>query len=433
MTYVFRRFYLILIMVLLSQPADATSFQQALLRAYRDNPDILVSRAELDAVKVDKDFAQTGYQPDVSASFSAGLQSTELNGDDDDSTEPTNMSLDFTQPIFRGGTTVAELREANENIRAQSARMTAIEQDVLLQAATAYVDVLAAQSVLDLNQQNVRRLGEQLKAEQEKFRVGESTRTDVSQAKARLARAKAAEASALSDLNNLRSIYQRVVGEKPADLTQPAVSLPVPTSIDEALNIARDNAPELVAAEYIEKASNERVRAVWGQLLPQIDVTGSISRQEGLSGFANEVEESRILLRMNVPIYRSGRTWAEKKRARHVAGQRRAEIIQTQRALESGIVSIWEDHQSLKLEIDAFKSQVNANSLALEGVREEARLGTRTTLDILDAEQEYLDSKVSLIQAERDYFVSKCRLLRQIGWFKPNIIGLGLSEGTENS
>jgi outer membrane protein len=254
-----------------------------------------------------------------------------------------------------------------------------------------------------------------LEATSDRFSVGEVTRTDVSQAEARLARAKADRIQAEGDLENARTTFERVIGMPPADLKSPALKYELPETLESAINEASKKSPNVVSAFFIEKAAQKNVKKITGELLPEVNLEGSFrkSADEASAGATNE--SAQILATLRIPLYQQGAVSSRVREAKEQAAQWRLTYLDEQRAAVETSRTAWEDLQTARARIEAFKIEIESSDIALEGVRQEANVGSRTVLDVLDAEQELLDAQVNLVRAERDEFVAATELAAAVG------------------
>ena len=402
--------------------ASSETLSEALVEAYSTNPELLAARAQLRATDQNVALALSGWRPSVSVSgdVTRRRSDTEIFGDVGAGTQTTggtvlrtshSGSLNVRQPIFRGFRTAAGTAEAKANVSAQRARLLSSEQNVLLNAATAYLDVLRDTAVLRLRENNVQVLNRQLEATQDRFRVGEITRTDVAQSEARLAGAVSARIQAEGDLETSISNYVQVIGRAPGDLSQPDEIGPLPASLEDAIEGALQANPTLIAADFTADAAQENIREVRGDLLPEINIEGSYSRGYDTVADESENETKSVRATLSLPLYQGGATYARLRQAKHTAGQRRLEASQARLDARAGATAAFEGYEAAVAQIESFKSQITANEIALEGVQREAEVGSRTVLDVLDAEQELLDSRVSLVTAERNKVVNALQLL----------------------
>jgi TolC family type I secretion outer membrane protein len=401
-------------------PAAAESLIDALSLAYTNNPQLLAQRAQLRAIDEQVPQALSGYRPTVSGSASIGRSWTESTAGGFTShgaNNPKQVGVGFSQPIFRGFRTVADAKRAKATVFQNRALLLSFEQDILFQAVTAYMNVVRDQAVLRLNINNEQVLRRQLQATRDRFRVGEVTRTDVSQAEARLSRAMADRVTAEGNLQISRANYARVIGRMPGKLATPKQFLRVPKSLGKVVSSATRGAPKLVAARYAEKAARYTVDLIAGEFWPTVSIEGSVSHGEDLSAATRGVTSTgkSITAQVVIPLYSAGLTSSRTRQAKQIVSQRHQEIINARQAAIEAANSAWQTLQTARAQITAFRAAVRANAIALDGVRQEAAAGLRTVLDVLDAEQELLDSRVNLVRAERDNFVATFDVARSMG------------------
>ena len=300
-------------------------------------------------------------------------------------------------------------------MQAQRAELIEVEQGVLLSAATAYINVVRDQAVVELQISNEKVLLRQLEATSDRFSVGEVTRTDVSQAEARLARAKADRIQAEGDLKNARTAFERVIGMPPGELKSPALKYKLPEVLETAISEASKKNPKVISAFFVEKAAQKYVRKITGELLPEVNLEGSFSKSADGSRAGATNETAQILATLRIPLYLQGAVSSRVREAKERAAQRRLEYLDEQRVAIETSRTAWEDLQTARARIEAFKVEIESSEIALEGVRQEANVGSRTVLDVLDAEQELLDAQVNLVRAERDEFVAATELAAAVG------------------
>lgn len=405
------------------EKAPEQNLFDALRWSYDNNPTILAARAELLAVQERLPQAQAGWKPSADASADVTKSWVDSSGSGDGSTEK-NMELSATQPVYRGGRTVAGTDSARNAIMAQRAFLKATEQDVLLQVVTAYMDVIRDQSLYDLAVNNKDVIARQLDASKSRYEVGDITRTDVSQSEARLAQSEANRVDALGNLRSSLAVYQRVTGLPPGDLSFPEMTLPIPKTLDEAVEMAENYNPLVLAADYLRHSAEKDIDTVFGELLPEIGVLGSyrhtIDPSPGTSG---DQTVSAIGIVATVPLYEAGSTRSRVRAAKNVAQQRRIEVDEAVRLARQQTVSSWEDLLASRAEILSRKAQVEASRIARDGVHKEAELGTRTILDALDADQELLDAESALVTAQRNEIVADFTLAATLGLMTPETLG----------
>lgn len=414
--------------------AQTKTLPEAFAKAYAGNPTLEAARAELRSVDEQMPQALSNFRPTITGSFDIGKQRsfTKSSGssfggrpfENKQNTTPRTYGLTVEQPIFRGFRSFAETRQALATIRAQRARLTTSEQSVLLQVVTAYMDVLRDQAVLQLNVNNVRVLSRQLRATRDRFRVGEVTRTDVAQAEARLASARADRVQSEGDLDSSRASFREVVGDLPGKLKRPVRPKFLPSTLEEAVATAGKRDPNVVAARYVERAARENVDVIGGELLPTVSVRGEFTRSANTNGPQGLSDSDRVTFTITIPLYQAGATTSRLRAAKQVVSQRRMEIIAARRNAVAAATRAWESFESSRAQVKAFRSAVKANRIALNGVREEAAAGLRTVLDTLDAEQELLSAEVNLVRANRDEIVAAYEVLSAMG--RLTAVDLGL-------
>jgi len=413
-------------------PAAAQSLEEALASAYRSNPELLAQRAALRAVDEQVPRAMSQWRPTVQVTGNTGFArdynattTTVFNGDGTSDRQTANnqrvrrpytATLQATQPLYRGGRSTAELARAEANIQASRALLSVTEQRVLLDAATAYINLARELAVLDLNTNNVQVLQRQLEAARDRFQVGEITRTDVSQAEARLAQAQAARTGSEGNVNTARAAYLRVVGQEAVRPAVPAVPVALlPGSAAEARDVALASNPAVVQARFTHEAAGHDVALIEGEKLPTVGLQADAIRGVETQTRGVQRDTVDLLLTFTVPIYQQGLTDARVREAKQTQGQRRTQIDVSQRQVTDEANRAWQQLQTARAQIASFQAQIRANEIALEGVSQEARVGSRTVLDVLNAEQELLNSRVSLVQAQRDQVLASFQLLSATG------------------
>jgi outer membrane protein len=408
--------------------AHAQSLIEALSTTYNSNPDLLAQRAVLR--QTDESLAQAvaNWRPKVQLSV-------EYNKIEFDSITqrlpPTYYALNgrttllsVTQPLFRGGKTVADTKTAQANIQAQRALLADTEQSVLLQATTVYADLLRDLGIVDARKNNVRVLVQQLDATRERFRVGELTITDVSQAEARLEQAKADLVLAEAQVRIDQATFLRVVGTRPGNLGELPLIGALPASEEECVALAMDYAPRAVSAQQRITAASYGVNSAIATLLPTVNLVGFIQYQQDLQIPNDQYYQYGVRVQATVPIYQNGSEWSAIRQAKELVGQRRNELDSARRTAAQNVISAWRNLDSARSRVTSFTAQVRANDVALNGVRQEALVGSRTTLDVLNAEQELLNSQVNLISARHDVQVNYYGVLSGIGRLTARTMGL---------
>jgi outer membrane protein len=393
------------------RPAAAQSLQEALALAYANNPTLQAARAQLRAVDENVPQALAGWRPTVQFTGSAGQQTSSSSGQP--AFPPGQQRVDtpwrsrdiyamqgaVSQPLYRGGRTVASTRRAENQVLAQRARLFATEQQVLLDTVNAYVAVIRDQEEVRLNTNNEQVLMRQLQATNERFRVGEITRTDVAQAESRLAGARAQRADSEGRLQASRATFTRLVGQPPQRLTPPQpLRTPAP-SAREAAAYASQNNPNVVAALFDEAAARDFIDVQFSNLMPQLSLNGSVFRQDNQTTDGVRQDGTAVTANLTVPIFQGGAEYALVRQARQQAQQARQVVEEQRRTATQQATQAFEVLQAARAQADANRAQIRAQEIALDGVQREAIVGSRTTLDVLNAEQELLNARVSLVRA----------------------------------
>jgi outer membrane protein len=413
---------------LLSAPADAETLPQALTATYKTNPRLDAERARLRATDEEVPRAKSGYRPNIFGSADVSYEHREskpLSASDGEG-HPKGYNLNLTQPVFRGFRTLNGVREAEAVVRAGRETLRITEQLVLLDAVSAYMDVVRDQAIVRLQENNVEVLSRELRATQDRFAVGEVTRTDVAQAQARRAGAVSALDLARANLKTSRATYERVVGHPPTQLTEPGVPERfLPKSLEESLAISGREDPNIVAALYREQAARHTVDRIWGELLPEVNVEANYSRRFDPSPTTDDTETTQVTGRLIVPIYQGGEVEARVRQAKHTQISRLQEIEQFRTESQAAVVAAWSRLQASRAQLESDLTQAEANRTALAGVREEERVGQRTLLDVLNAEQELLNAEVALVTTRRNLIVNAYGTLSAIGRLNGQELRLG--------
>lgn len=422
----------VVLCVLGAGTASAESLQQALVSAYLSNPALDAQRATLRAIDEEVPRAKSGRRPTVTGSYDTGrerfnssgrtvqtgtLQSTgRVQSSLDGGNWPSGYSFSVDQPLFRGFRTRNAVKEAKASVRAGREDLRTVEQNTLLDAVTAYMDVVRDQEIVSLNENNVKVLSEQLKATEDRFEVGEVTKTDVAQAEARLSRAKSDLSTAQGNLKTSRATYERVIGNPPSNLKdQPPIDRLVPRELGDATSIGESENPTILSATFQEQAARFDLKQIKGELLPEVRLEASFDRRFDPSRLSDETETARVGGRVTVPLYQAGDVAARARQARETVSRRQRELDDARRVVQANVISAWSVLSAARARIESDEAEVRANKIALDGVREEEKVGQRTVLDVLDAEQELLDSRSSLVTSKRDTVVASYALVAAIG------------------
>ncbi|HJU32052.1 MAG TPA: TolC family outer membrane protein, partial [Hyphomicrobiaceae bacterium] len=398
-------------------PASAETLLQALASAYKFNPRLDAARATLRATDEEVPRALSGYRPVVTGSADTSYQNvnTKPGSAAAGESNPRGYQVDLVQPLFRGFRTVNAVNAAEATVRAGRETLRLAEQSVLLEAVTAFGDVVRDTAIVRLRENNVTVLTRDLRATQDRFNVGEVTRTDVAQAQARRAAAVAALDLARANLRTSRATYERVIGHPPSNLVEATASRLVAKTLAENVEISLRETPSVVAALYREQAARFSIDLVRGELLPSAQLEANYSKRFDQGQGIDAIESTSVTGRLTVPFYTGGEVEARVRQAKHTHVQRLQEIEQARTEAQAQVVTAWAQLQAAKAAVESDQTAVNANRIALAGVREEERVGQRTLLDVLNAEQELLNSEVNLVTDQRNVVVASYTVLSTIG------------------
>ncbi len=408
--------------------AFGETLDEALAKAYQTNPRLQSEQASLRATDEQLPQALSNWRPTVTINGTAGISSTTTDTptapETTSDTQPRSVDLTVSQPLFRGFRTRAETARANNNIAAGRADLMQVEQDVLFNAIVAYANVVRETAVLDLNRSNEAVLRRQLEATQDRFSVGELTRTDVAQAESSVARAVSTRIDSQNALETAAAQYKNIIGNQPLDLVAAEEPAIVPETRAAAIEAATTNNPAVISAEFRERSARDSVDLVRGELLPTVTLDGSVSTSDDSVGKDVQQQRARLLANLRVPLYQSGSVSSRVREAKQIASQRLLELFSARREAERAATDSWESLLASRGRVTSFLAETNAQEIALEGVRQEQQVGSRTILDVLDAEQALLDARVSLARAQRDTVTDSANLLSTIGMLTAEDLGL---------
>jgi outer membrane protein len=413
---------------LLAQTASADTLREALNSTYRYNPTLNAQRETLKSTDAGVAISRSASRPTVIGNAGVTRDLTRSGRFDSGTGRGPylNSNVDLNMPVYQGGRVKNDIKASKKRVEAGRANLRAVEGDVFTEAVAAYMDVIRDRATVELNANNVRVLQTNLEATRDRFQIGDVTRTDVAQSEARLSLAQARMILAQGTATASEENYRRVIGKKPDNLAPPPPLPPLPAVPDQAVQIALVDNPDLIAVTHQAEAARYDVRSVKGTRMPTIsgvasgdyfDATGD---NFGLqSGTATSVGANA-----RVPIYQGGLPSARIRQAQAIEGQVLEQRIGTERSVVSVTRSAFADYKAALEAVTASDVAVKANELALEGVRAENSVGTRSVLDVLNAEQELLNSQVILVTARRDAYVAGFRLLNAMGQAEADDLGL---------
>ncbi len=406
----------------------AETLSDAIDAALATNPGLQSQRFQTDIALENVEQARSQRRPTLDLSGSAGYEYVDSNSPFADLSGTNgdrpiaSAQLQAAMPIYTGGRISAGIRQARAGVDAAESQYDAAVQDLILQVITAYVDVRSDLETVAIRENNVDVTGEQVRAASDRFEVGVVTRTDVSLSQARLEGARAALAGAQATLEADIANYQFLTGLAPTDLAPPPPLPPLPASLDEAVQTALDTNPDLIAARHSERAAREAIEVARGQYKPQISIVGTAARQETYNDFTQRDSSVSAVAQGSIPLLSGGLIKSQVKSAKLQRAQAQRQIDTLQRSIRAQIAQSWFTYEASLRSIAASERQVEAAQIAYDGAKEELAVGIRTTLDVLDQEQQLFEARLALVQAERDSYVAAHNLLRATGELSPDML-----------
>lgn len=418
-------------LALLAGTASADTLREALISTYATNPTITGQRESLRSTDANVAIARAAGRPQVSATVGVSRDITQAGSLRRSSNGPfLNGGVDLSYPLFQGGSVRNSIEAAKTRVEAGRATLRAVEGDVFTEAVAAYMDVIRDRAIVELNANNVRVLTTNLEATRDRFEIGDLTRTDVAQSEARLSISRSTLATAQGRLTASEENYRRVIGKRPDALQQPPPLPPFPATADEAVRIALVNNPDLIAVSRQADAAGFDVRTARAGRLPTVsgiasgDYVNTLGGGNGSLGGSSTGTATAIGVQGRIPLYQGGLPAARIRQAQAFEGQSLEQRIATERAVVSTTRSAFATYTAAQNAIASNNVAVAANELALEGARAENSVGTRSILDVLNAEQELLNSQVLLVTARRDAYVAGFQLLNAMGQAEAADLGL---------
>ena len=429
---------LIALALLAASAARGETIGGALTKAYLNNPDINAQRAQVRAYDEYIPQANAGYLPTVSANLNAGVSDTYYQDEGALAGSPSHSGLlprgygvTVQENLFNGNQTFNTVRARESAVLGQREQLRYTEQNTLLNALTYYMNVMRDTATLDLNRSNVEVLKEQLRQTRDRFNVGEVTRTDVAQAEAALAQAQSQYLQAQSTLQASIASYRQVIGDPPTSLAPVSpVNRLLPTTLPSAIAVSQVENPAITAQLHGIDASLLQVKIAEGALYPTVGIQASLTKSFDYTGLpaGSKVLNGSILGSINIPIYDGGKTFATIRQATEQVTQQELTTDSQRDKVRQAVVAAWWLNQNAVGVLRAARAQVQAAEVALAGVREEAKVGQRTTLDVLNAQQTLLQARLALVTAQHDQVVDSYSLLSAVGRLSMKILGIGVAE-----
>jgi outer membrane protein len=418
-------------------PVLADTIEGALVQAYQGNPQLNAQRAQVRSTDETVPQALSGYRPKVAVSASAGYQYmdalslqgstpqqkviTDLHGP----TPPRSAGVTVTQTLYNGNQTANRTRAAEAQVSGSREALRVLEEGVLFSAASIYMDYLRDSATVEVNKSNVRVLEQTLKQTRDRFNVGEVTRTDVAQSEAQLAAGKTQELQSESQLNTTRSNYRRIIGSEPQNLAPGSpVDRFLPRTLQQAVDISLIENPNVTAAMYGIDVNFLTVKVNEGALLPTVSLQASALQQYDTTTVAQRTFTAGVTTNLTVPLYQGGSEYSLIRQSKENLAQQRLTLEQTRDQTRANTVTAWGQLEAGKAQVISAQSQVTASEIALNGVREEAKAGQRTTLDVLNAQQALVNARIALVTAQHDRVVASYSVLQAVGRLQPQVLGL---------
>ena len=418
-------------------PALADTIEAALVRAYQGNPQLNAQRALVRSTDENVPQALSGYRPKVNLTATAGIQYSDANStqggtptailrtQNHGENAPRSVGITATQTLFNGQQTANQVRTAESQVSSSREALRVLEQTILLTAATIYMDYLRDSAIVEVQRSNVRVLEQTLKQTRDRFNVGEVTRTDVAQSEAQLAAGRTQLATAEAQLTTTRSKFRQVIGNEPVNL---APGSPVdrffPGTLPAAVELSLIENPNVTAAMFGVDVNYLQVKIKEGALLPTLTVQASAQQ-----GYEQQLTTPRsfnaqAVAQLSVPIYQGGIEYALIRQSKENLAQQRLNLDTTRDQTRANTVTAWGQLMAGKAQVASAQAQVTASEIALNGVREEAKAGQRTTLDVLNAQQALVNARVALVTAQHDRVVASYSTLSAVGRLSPQVLGL---------
>ncbi len=418
-------------------PALADTIEAALVRAYQNNPQLNAQRASVRSTDENVPQALSGYRPRVAITASAGTQYTDVlsttggsanvlvKDDTHGVNAPRSVGATISQTVFNGQQTANRTRAAESQVSGAREGLRVLEQTVLFSAATIYMDYLRDAAIVEVQRSNVRVLEQTLKQTQDRFNVGEVTRTDVAQSEAQLAAGQTQLLTADANLVTTRANFRRIIGNEPDQLAPGSpVDRFLPKGLSGAVDLSLTENPNVTAAMFGIDVSFLQVKINEGALLPTVSLQASVqqSYEEQLTIYRSF--GASAIAQLSIPVYQGGAEYSLIRQSKETVAQQRLNLEQVRDATRANTVTAWGQLVAGKAQVASAQSQVSASEIALNGVREEAKAGQRTTLDVLNQQQALVNARVALVTAQHDRVVASYAVLSAVGRLSPQVLNL---------
>jgi outer membrane protein len=414
-----------------TSPALADTIEAALIRAYQNNPQLNAQRASVRVTDENVPQALSGYRPKVAITASAGYQYTDVISGGvhiADTQVPRSVGATITQTLYNGQQTANRTRAAEGQVSSAREGLRVLEQSVMLAAATIYMDYLRDAAIVEVQKSNVRVLEQTLKQTRDRFNVGEVTRTDVAQSEAQLAAGRTQLLTAESTLTTTRSNFRRIIGNEPVALQAGSpVDRFLPGTLPSAVDLGLTENPNVTAAMFGIDVSFLNVKINEGALLPTVTLQASAQQAYEQTYAVQRQFGAAAIAQVSIPVYQGGAEYSLIRQSKETLAQQRLALEQVRDQTRASVVQAWGQLLAGKAQVTSAQSQVQASEIALNGVREEAKAGQRTTLDVLNAQQALVNARVALVTAQHDRVVASYAVLNAVGRLAPSVLKLNTS------
>jgi outer membrane protein len=420
-------------MALASQsPVRADTIEAALVRAYRNNPQLNAQRAQVRVTDENVPQALAGYRPQVGLTATAGYQYTDgfglapaAGGEIHGADAPRSAGVTVTQTLFNGNQTANKTRAAESRVSGAREALRVLEQTVLLSAATIYMDYLRDGAIVEVQRNNTKVLEQTLIQTRERFRIGELTRTDVAQAAAQLAAGQTQQLAAEATLTTTRSNFRRIIGNEPEGLAPGSpIDRFLPATLSAAVDLGLMQNPNVTAAMFGIDVNYLQVKINEGALLPTVTVQAAVQQAYEQEMVVYRSFGASATAQLSVPVYQGGAEYSLIRQSKETLAQQTLNLETVRDQARANTVTAWGQLLAGKAQVSSAQAQVTASEVALDGVRDEARAGQRTTLDVLNAQQALVNARVALVTAQHDRVVASYAVLNAVGRLSPQVLKL---------
>ncbi|MDI4231553.1 TolC family outer membrane protein [Bradyrhizobium sp. 31Argb] len=412
-------------------PALADTIEAALVRAYQTNPQLNAQRAFVRSTDENVPQALSGYRPRVSITASGGYQYTDAVSGGvaaHGAQAPRAVGATISQTLFNGFQTGNRTRAAESQVSGSREALRNIEQTVLFSAAQIYMDYLRDAAIVEVQRSNTRVLEQTLKQTRDRFNVGEVTRTDVAQSEAQLAAGRTQQLTAESQLTTTRSNFRRIIGSEPTNLAPGSpVDRFLPPTLNAAIELALTQNPNVTAAMFGVDVNFLNVKIAEGALFPSVTLQASAQQAYDQTLVIQRQFQASAIAQIAVPIYQGGAEYSLIRQNKESLAQQRLVLEQTRDQARANVVTAWGQLLAGKAQVTSAQAQVTASEIALNGVREEAKAGQRTTLDVLNQQQALVNARNALVIAQHDRVVASYSVLQAVGRLQPQVLNLPTS------